>query len=100
MANQFFMLISDDHRAAKNTLEDTIRKTVREKFNMVLTQDVTQTAKEVIEVVKLLNLNSKSKPVNAEFYVKRNDFTGRHNMVYVPQLFQLVFYPVKEVSNV
>lgn len=99
MADLYFMLMTDDHRQAKNKTQEELRNEVREIFN----QGIVENRKGVAELIDYLIIKAnaahpRSNPIVGQYW-NREHYPSGSDCYYVDGLFQLVFYKVKEVDN-
>jgi hypothetical protein len=96
---QYFLMMTDDHRAAKNKLHEEIRKQVRATFNQTLTSDIPDVCRHIESIINACNsLHKRSDPAKGEYW-ERDHYPNSSDCYYMPGLFQLVFHKVKEVTN-
>jgi hypothetical protein len=96
--SQYFLLINNDHRGAKNKLHEQIRENVRETFSQTLSTDKAEVCRLIQSIIESCNaFHKRCEPVKGHFTERSQHYLNDY--FFVPDLFTLVFYKVKEVSN-
>lgn len=98
--DQFFLLMTNDHRSTKNKLEEQVRKRVRDTFNKALITDIKEVCRHLDSIIESENANHKRcKPLEGVFWERLRLDGYSNDTYYVHGLFNLVFYQVKEVNR-
>ena len=97
MAKQFFMLMQDDHRSAKNILQAELREKVKANWSQKLTSSPEVEAERLNQTVDICNgLHPKSTALRPYLWKGTDKYPGANDSYCIDGLFKLVFFPVKE----